>query len=343
MKRIGGIWAQVVHWKNLVSAYRCAAKGKKNRRDVARFELDLEKELLEIQQELMSYKYSPAGYRQFHIYDRKPRCISAAPFRDRVVHHALMNIVEPLVDRTFIDDCYASRKGKGVHAAVDRYQGYAKRFHYAMKLDIVSYFPSIKHDILKRKLRCRIKDSNVLWLFDQIIDSTQSDSPRPRPGYGLPIGNLTSQFFGNFYLNDFDHWVKEQLRVSGYIRYVDDMIFLHDDKSALRQIARETEKYLRNEAMSVHQRKRIIAPASAGLDVLGYRVWPNRRRLRAENGHRFARRFKTWQKKYHAREYTLDDIKPRLMSWIGHARHGDTKGLRRAIISSKVFAKGTSP
>jgi RNA-directed DNA polymerase len=141
MKRIGGLWDAITGWDNLFLAFRKARRGKRDRAEVAWFTCHLEPELLDLQRELREARYQPGAYRQFTIYDRKPRVISAAPFRDRVVHHAVMNLVEPALDRRFIDDCYACRKGKGVHQAVDRYQAYANRYAYVLKLDIQRYFP----------------------------------------------------------------------------------------------------------------------------------------------------------------------------------------------------------
>lgn len=170
MKRFGHLWPQVISFENLLLAFRKARKGKRARADVAQFDLNLEKELLRLQAELKARTYRPGAYRLFTIYERKPRQIAAAPFRDRVVHHALLNAVEPLLDARFIFDSYACRPGKGVHRAVRRYQTWAKRYAYALKLDVARYFPNIDHAILKGQLRRHLKDPDVLWLFDVILD-----------------------------------------------------------------------------------------------------------------------------------------------------------------------------
>jgi RNA-directed DNA polymerase len=213
MKRLGSVWKEVVDFDNLLRAFRKARRGKGSRPEVARYGLNLERELFSLRDELDSEEYRPRRYRIFTIYERKPRIIAAAPFRDRVVHHAVMNVIEPALDRTFIHDSYACRPGKGTHAAVDRYQGWARRYCYALKMDVRQYFPSVDHDLLKEKLRRRIKDRKVLQLLDQIIDS--GPPGRAAPAYfpgdnlftpierrtGIPIGNLTSQFFANLYLD----------------------------------------------------------------------------------------------------------------------------------------------
>ena len=184
MKRLGGIWPKLVSFENLLRAYRKARRGKRERPGVAEFGLDLERQLIALQRDLEIGEYQPCAYRLFTIYDRKPRVIAAAPFRDRVVHHAVMNLVEPALDRTFISDSYACRVGKGVHAAVDRYQAWAQTYRYALKMDVQQYFPSIDHECLKAKLRRRIKDRRALELLDRIIDgSPASDgSPQYFPG-----------------------------------------------------------------------------------------------------------------------------------------------------------------
>lgn len=172
MKRLGHCWQQLTCFENLLLAYRKARKGKGKNAAVAQFELNLERELLQLQRQLQTASYQPGSYRLFSIYERKPRRIAAAPFRDRVVHHALMNVIEPHLDRTFIADSYACRKGKGVHQAVQRYQQWSQQYRYALKLDIRQYFASIDHALLKQKLRRRIKDRQTLNLLDIIIDGS---------------------------------------------------------------------------------------------------------------------------------------------------------------------------
>ena len=228
MKRLRNLYSRVTAFDNLLLAYRKARRGKGRSMDVADFALDLESNLFRLEHELKSGCYLPGRYRLFTLYERKPRLIAAAPFRDRVVHHAVMNVIEPPLDRRFIHDSYACRKGKGVHAAVTRYQGWARNNAYAMKLDVRQYFPSIDHQILKEKLARCIKDPDVLDLLARIIDAGPADRSTQTyyfPGddlltplerrRGIPIGNLTSQFFANLYLDSLDHHIKERLRGEG--------------------------------------------------------------------------------------------------------------------------------
>lgn len=353
MKRLGGVWDSVVSFDNLYLAYRKARRGKGANPDVARFGLNLERELLALQRELSTGDYRPGPYRLFTIYERKPRQIAAAPFRDRVVHHAVMNVIEPPLDRTFIHDSYACRKDKGVHKAVDRYQGWARRYAYALKMDVQRYFPSIDRDILKQKLRRRIKDREVLRLLDTIVDTGPATDGPPVyfPGddlltplgrrTGIPIGNLTSQFFANLYLDDLDHHLKETLRVGPYLRYVDDLVILDDDKARLHDVREAVRAKLAAARLRLHPNKAHITPTAHGLDMLGYFVFPHRRRLRNDNGHRFARRLRWFAQLYRHGRLDWKDFNPSVQSWLGHARHADTLGLRRRIFSETVFVRGT--
>lgn len=352
MRRLGGLWERVTAFENLLAAYRKARLGKRTRPAVARFALNLEGEILALQSALREGAYRPGAYRLFTIYERKPRLIAAAPFRDRVVHHALMNIIEPPLDRRFIHDSYACRTGKGVHAAVARYQGWARRYAYVLKMDVARYFPSIDHAILKEKVRRRIKDRNVLALVDTIIDTSPPAPPALVyfPGddlftpavrcAGIPIGNLTSQIFANLYLDDLDHAMGARFGVTAYLRYVDDMVVLDDDKIRLREVRDAVREHLGRERLRLHPRKAQVSPVRDGLDLLGYRVYPGRRRLRNDNGHRFARRLRGYAAAYARGAMDWSDIHPRIRSWVGHAMQADTEGLRYRILSGTVFVRG---
>ena len=352
MKRIGDLWPRIVAFDNLLVAYHKARRGKRQRDEVARFDLALERNLLALREELLSHAYRPGAYRQFTIYDRKARLISAAPFGDRVVHHALMNLVESALDRAFIRDSYACRQGRGVHAAVARYQGWARRHAYVLKLDISRYFPSIDHAILKEKLCRRIKDRDTLWLFDRIIDGgPETPITPPRfPGddlvdlmerrCGLPIGNLTSQFLGNLYLDDLDHYLKEVCGVRAYLRYVDDLALLGDDKRRLWALRDAVAAFLERERLLLHPYKQQIHRTGDGVDLLGYRVFPGRIRLRRDNGYRFRRRLRAKADAYAAGLLELEDVSASVAAWVGHARHAESNGLRRAVLSSVCFTRG---
>ncbi len=353
MKRHGDLWSRVIAFENLLLAWHKARKGKRNRASVSDFALNLERELFALQDELERQTWWPGDYCIFTLYERKPRQIAAAPFRDRVVHHALMNVVEPLLDKSFIHDSYACRKGKGVHRAVDRYQLWSRRYAYALKLDVSRYFPSIDHQLLREMLVRRIKDRQVLWLFERIIshapeypfqaeyfsgDDLLSPLTRRR---GLPIGNLTSQFLANWYLNGLDHFIKHELKVKAYLRYVDDLFLLSNDKCELHRWQRRIAQYLESIRLRLHPSKINLFRVNEGVDVLGYRVFPQCRLLRNDNGFRFARRLRGFARAYASGLMQWSDFNPSVQSWIGHARQADTEGLRSSVFSATLFTRAT--
>ena len=279
---MGSLFSKIVAFPNLVLAARRAARGKRFRPNVARFSLQLEEELHALRQSLTAHSYRPGPYRTFVLREKKPRLISAAPFRDRVVHHALCNVVEPIVDRSFMFDSYACRKGKGTHAAIERASQYARRFGYVLKCDVAQYFPSIDHEILLRLLSRYLWDEEVLWLVKTIVDGS---NPQPEanvffpgddlftPGErrrGLPIGNQTSQFFANVYLNRLDHFVKDVLRMPGYVRYVDDMLVFDREKGRLHEAHVAIQQYCASLRLRLHARKCFVAPTNVGVTFLGH-------------------------------------------------------------------------
>ncbi len=352
MKRLGSLWQKVISWENLLLAFRKARRGKGSRASVIAFEFELERELLALRRELMSGEYRPGAYRLFNIYERKPRRIAAAPFRDRVVHHALMNVVEPPLDRQFIHDSYACRRNKGVHAAVDRYQHFATRYDYVLKLDISKYFFSIDHLLLKQMLHRRIKDFRTLELLERIIDYSPDNGSSVWlfPGddlitlaerrCGIPIGNLTSQFFANLYLDEFDHWLKQNCQLPGYIRYVDDLFLFANDKDYLWHLQSEIDSCLGKIRLLVHPHKVELRRSTERVDVLGYLMSRQRRWLRNENGHRARRRLTALTRRYAQGDIELMDVSQRLRSWIGHAMHAETLSLRTDIFNELCFQRG---
>ena len=235
----------IVSFPALSAAARRAAVGKHTKPGASAFLANREKEVLRLERELQGGSYRPGRYRTIEIFDPKHRMVSAAPFRDRVVHHAFCAVCDPIFERGFIHDSYANRKGKGTHRAVARYEKFRDRFRYVLRCDIYRYFPAIDHEILKRDLRRRIACPRTLALADRIIDASNPQEPvhlhYPGDGLftpwerrrGLPIGNLTSQFFANVYLDGLDHFCKEVLRAKGYVRYVDDFALFHDDPERL--------------------------------------------------------------------------------------------------------------
>ncbi len=351
MKRYGNLFKQIISFENLYLASRKARKGKREKSNVILFETSIEEELLDLQAELAGKTYIPGKYREFTIYERKPRKISAAPFRDRVVHHALCNIIEPIFEKTFIFDSYACRAGKGTHKAVKRFTEFCRKNRYVLKTDIKKYFPSIDHEILLKKIRRKIKCPDTLWLVGKIIDGSnpQEEVRDYFPGddlfipfqrrKGIPIGNLTSQFFANIYLNDLDHYINEEIRCKDYIRYVDDLAVFDDDKKPLWRIKEKIEEFLVQERLKLHSQKTFVAPVATGIDCLGYRVFPNHRRLRKDCSLRFARKLKRMSLLYSQGVISFDEVNAAVQSWLGHSRYADSYGLRKSILNNAVFSR----
>ena len=355
MKRAKGLWLELGSFRNLLRAAGKAQRGKRFLPATAEFNYNLEGELLRLQRELLDKSYRPGPYRTFHIHEPKKRMISAAPYRDRVVHHALCNVIEPVFERGFIHDSYACRRGKGTHAAVDRFQHYLRRHCCVLKCDVRKFFPSIDHEILLARIGRKIADPDVMWLVRLIVNNSNPQEPTDyyfpgddlfAPGErrkGLPIGNLTSQFFANVYLDGFDHFVREKLRPSGYVRYCDDFALFADDKALLRECLEACRGHLEGLRLLLHADKCQVFPASQGAPFLGYRVLPGRRRLDPKNGWRMARRLRALQRDYAHGRLGLEAVRNSICAWIGHARHADTKGLRRRLFRGAAFVRGHLP
>ncbi len=285
MRRVGSLKEDFLSFANLYHAYRKAFRATKSE-EASAFSFHLEEELFTLQKELDLEQYQPGAYRVFKIYEPKERLIAAAPFRDRVVHHALINVLEPVYEKRFISDTYATRKAKGTHRAIKSAQNYLRRYHHYLKMDIRKYFPSIDHGILCAIIERTIKDPFILRLCRRIIALGGEAE-------GLPIGNLTSQFFANVYLDPFDHYVKENLRIKGFVRYMDDLVFFARDRESLYALRGETEGYLFDRlALRVKPEATMINTALHGLPFLGVRIFPSLIRIRRENFKRSFRKLK---------------------------------------------------
>ena len=347
MKSHNNLFDEITSFQNLLLAAGKAQRGKRFKPATARFNLNLEKELLALQQELRNQDYRHGKYRDFFINDPKRRLISAAPYRDRVVHHALCNVIEPLFDRTFIYDSYACRRGKGTHAAVRRYSTFARKRRYVLKCDIQKYFQSVDHEILmgaiERKIRCR----RTLRLIREIVGSRVDNrlclyfkgddlfTPIERRR-AIPIGNLTSQFFANVYLNGFDHFVKERLGCRFYLRYVDDFVVFHDSKQRLHEIHRQMAEYLESLRLKMHKRKCRIYRVSDGVSFLGYRIFPTHRLLKKDNALRMRRRLKKMSRRYSNNNIGFRCVSTENLSGVGAGFFTQNPGVRH-------FSPGFAP
>jgi hypothetical protein len=351
MKTHRNLYSQVCAFENLYHAYRAARKGKRGKAPAATFEREQERELLHLQHELLTETYTPGAYHSFYIHEPKRRLISAAPFRDRVVHHALINLIEPIWERRFIFDSYANRVGKGTHRALDRCQQFARRYRYVLQCDLKQFFPSIDHALLRGALARHIRDDAALRLCDKILASGQGVLSEEYemawfPGddllaflrqRGLPIGNLTSQFWANVYLNAFDHFVKRDLKCPAYLRYVDDFLLFADDPGRLREWRAALVERLARLRLSLHLNRAQAFPVSAGIPFLGFRVYPTHRRLKRRNGLAFQRRFRQLVQRLARGEIELVQLHASVRGWVNHVRYGDAYGLRQSLLGRRAL------
>jgi len=296
MKSHGGLFARIVEVENLRRAMKAAARGKRDRPAVARLLNEADEELPRLREELESGKYIPRPYFHFRVYDPKPRTISCADFRDRVVHHAICDVIGPLIERRFIFDSFACRKGKGTHRATGRAQQLARRFSYFLKLDVASFFDSVDHEILLALLARQFREPRLLALLEVIVRAPLAGAP---PGKGLPIGNLTSQWFANLYLDGADHLVKETLRMPGYVRYMDDMVLFADSKAVLWAAHDALAAWLADERrLSLKAAATRLAPCTEGVPFLGMRIFPGTWRLQHGRFVRTRRRMRGKERAY---------------------------------------------
>lgn len=345
MKTYKHLYSQITSFDNLYLAFKAARKGKRSRPDVAEFEFQLEENLLNLQTELQEETYRPGSYQNFQIFDPKPRLISAAPFRDRVVHHALCRVIEPLFERRFIHDSYACRKGKGTHAAIDRAQEFCAHYPYVLKCDIEHFFPRMDHALLYDQFTRVLADRPTLRLCRLILDSGAQIHKAVEPAYfagddlfaaarprGLPIGNLTSQFWANVYLNPLDHFIKRELKCPAYVRYVDDFLLYSDDKESLHTWRVEIINFLVKLRLTLHEKEAQVFPTHTGIPFLGWRVYPDHLRLKRRNGVAFQRRFAEMRRRYERGELTRERMEASIQGWTAHVQHGQTWGLRRSLL-----------
>ncbi len=335
-------------WDNLWLAYRFAAKGKRGTHTVAAFELQVADRLLALQHELRSKTYRPGAYCNFVIHEPKRRKISAAPFRDRVVHHALCNLIEPVFESRFIQNSYANRVGKGTHRAINRLQDWSRQYRYVLRCDVVQHFPSLDHALLYAKLERLIDDKDILWLASSIINSgdgvlANEYTPVFFPGddllslcrpRGLPIGNLTSQFWSNVYLSDFDWFVKRELGCAAYLRYVDDFTLFADDKQKLWRWKTAIIDRLAQERLTIHEAETQVLPTRCGIPWLGFVVYPTHRLLKRRNAVNFTRKFEHLLDLYETRQISFAELDASVKGWVNHVHYADTWGLREHLFAS---------
>lgn len=322
-----GINEKFISYDNLLIAFRKAKKRTKTK-EAYKFEFNLERNILSLKKEINDNIYTPQKYKYFILKGLKNREISVASFRDRVIHHAIVNILEPIFEKTFIFDSYANRKNKGLLKAIKRLQSFIKtNKEYYLKCDIKKYFDNIEYTILVHKIKRKIKDRNILRLVEKII---RNDNFKVK---GLPIGNLTSQFFANIYLNSFDHFIKEELKVKRYVRYMDDFIIILNTMEELKIIKKKIEEYLLNMLnLSLKKEATYFNKVDNGISFCGVRIFKNLIRVKRESITISQTKIKQKLKEYQNKEITEEELYKTLNSIFGYWKKYNTRNLRIKLI-----------
>lgn len=334
MKRAGNLFDKFITFENLHLAAKRACRGKKHKYDVAKFYFSLENEIIRIQQELTSHRYTPQPYRQFEIREPKVRQIFCSDFSDRVVHHAICNMLEPIFESRLIYNTYACRVGKGSHRALAKCQAFARKSKYFLKCDFRKYFESIDHAVLKTMLARAIKDQKFLEMIAVIIDH---QIPTTAPGKGLPIGNLTSQYFANFYLSAFDRKMEEAPGVTGYVRYMDDFICFSNSKDVLNQLLIDIRQYaVEHLRLELKEQVTTIAPVTEGVAFLGFRVYRDLIRIQRQNLNRLRKKMRLLERLYEEGKIPQAQLTESVRSMVGHVLRADSKSVREEMFRSSL-------
>ena len=327
--RLRHIFNHIISVENLLISWQEFLRGKKKRKDVAEFSLHFMDDILVLHKDLSEKKYRHGLYQAFKINDPKPRDIHKASVRDRLIHHAIYRILYPYFDRKFIFDSYSCRIGKGTHRAINRFRNFSRRVSsnnnqtcWVLKCDIKKFFASMDHEILKNILTKYIGDQDVLWLLNKIIGSFQTTG---KIGVGLPLGNLTSQLLVNIYMNEFDHFIKRELKIKYYIRYADDFVIFSRDKKYLENLIYSISEFLEIKLnISLNPDKVSIKTLDSGVDFLGWINFPHHRILR------------TTTKKRMMKKIAKSTKKETINSYLGLIKHGNTLKIREKIICSVI-------
>lgn len=326
MKRPGHLISKIAELENLQLAFYKAQKGKSGNPEVYHYGKHLSVQLPALQQQIVSGDVETGNYRYFTIYDPKERLICEAPFGQRVLHHALMNICHPFFEKVQIFDSYASRPGKGTYAALKRAQYFNKRYPWFLKLDFRKYFDSLDHDILKKQL-CRLfKDRDLLQIFERVIGSYCVEQ-----GKGVPIGNLTSQYFANHYLAPLDHYVKEVLKIRAYVRYMDDLVLWHNNRSVLIDAGNRLARYSERK-LNLTLKPFCLNRNSHGLPFLGYLVYPEQIRLAHRSRVRFIKKLKCYKENLELGIWSQKEFQNHVIPLIAFTEHANAKEFRKKII-----------
>lgn len=336
MKTENNLWADVIDFENLYVTYKEASKGKRYLRASLKFAQNLEENIITIQNELIWKEWRPRPLREFTIHEPKKRLISAPDFRDRVVHHALVRVIEPVFDKAFISDSHACRKGHGVQRAALRVQHFTRSAQsrgafWTYKGDIKKFFPSVSHDVIKRIVRRKISDSDVLWLIDLLIDG-YTDGNR-----GIPIGALTSQLLANVLLDQLDHFAKETLKIKRYARYMDDFVVVSNDLEELRRQRIRIEYFIETKLdLEINPKSGIIR---GSIPFCGYRIHPVCILPRKTTMKRARRRLKKLSKLYNEGQIELPRVRASIFSYLGYAKHCSMHRTTESALSELILTR----
>lgn len=350
MKTLKNVFEQVVDYDNLYRAYLNARLCKRYRYEVLNFSAHLEDNLVKLQKELIDRTYTLGKYREFYIYEPKKRLIMAQPFKDRVVQWAIYQVLNPVFAQGYITDSYACIKERGTHKAVKRLHYWLRQVgkkpekYYFLKLDISKYFYRIDHDVLMGILKRKIQDDDMIFLLDKIVNSSETNfglPPGKSPGEvkrsdrvsekGMPVGNLSSQMFANLYLNELDQYCKRTLGIHFYVRYMDDVIILHQDKNQLHEWKRIIDTFLKEKLQLDLNEKTCIRPITLGVEFCGYKIWNTHIKLRKSTALKMKRNLKKLQKEYADGEVTMEEAKQTISSYLGILKHCNSYSLKRTI------------
>ncbi len=336
MRIYKNIFEEIISPENLFSAWDSFKSDKRSKSDVQNFEWNLEQNIFQLHRDLKDKLYKHGPYAGFYITDPKQRHIHKATVRDRVLHHAVFSVVNPIFEPTFIPTSFSCRVGYGTHKGVEALKNITRKVSenntkqcFVLKCDVRKFFDSVNHEILLSIIKKRIKDDDAVWLLNSIVRSYES-----APGKGIPIGNLTSQLFANVYMNELDQFVKHRLNIKHYVRYTDDFAIISKNPEELKSLLIPISEFLENElALTLHPNKSILRSVCQGVDFLGYTTFPKYRLIRTKTKHRMFKKLEKRMKEYESGDITKLNLEQSINSYLGVLSHANTHRLREKLLN----------
>ena len=344
MKVFNNIYQRIISVENLFAAWEAFHSDKGNKPDVLEYEVNLEPNLFQLHRDLRSKKYRHGSYTSFYIHDPKQRHIHKATVRDRILHRAIYNVLNPIFEPTFISSSFSCRIGKGTHKGVEAVETMVRSITrngtksvFVLKCDVQKFFFRIDHGLLLTILKRKLQDDDTVWLLDEVISSLSS-SDSGVVGKGLPIGNLTSQLFANVYMNEFDQFMKQTLRIKRYARYTDDFLIIAETTEFLESLLPQIQAFLRERlAFELHPKKTSIRKVHQGIDFLGYTIFPHHRLVRTKTRQRIFRKLKQKVQQYKVEAIGENKLAQSLQSYRGVLSHANTYQLREQMENQVWF------